>query len=235
MRIDLTCCSLLQVIAISTTTQYSLPDMSSSFPSPSSLPPSLSLTDRTAIVTGSSSGLGRSISLRLAKSGCTVICADLAPVSGATSHLTGNQGKATHELITANGGTAHFRPLDVSDYTAFQDVVAFSVAVSPKGRLDYMINNAGIPGLQKAVDNVGIHTEDPAFSRRVMEVNTMGIWNGTKLAVTQMMGQDVVPFPCDLDVGEELGDTSEEERGSRGVIVNMGSIHGMVAGPSERE
>ena len=218
-----------------------------SFDHGSSLPASLSLSGRTAIVTGASSGLGRSISLRLARLGCIVVCADLAPSSSVTANLPGALSKPTHELIIENGGKGYFHKLDVTDYEAVEAVVRFAVVrASPNGRLDIMVNNAGIPGFVPGKNNAFIHTEDPAQAKTIIEVNLIGIWNGTKAAVSQMLEQDIVPFPVDLDLGVELGDNPALEveaqqhgepplRGSRGVIVNMGSIHGMVGGPAERD
>ena len=217
-----------------------------SFVNATSLPASLSLSGRTAVVTGSSSGLGRSISLRLARLGCIVVCADLAPSSSATAKLPGALSKPTHELINENGGTGYFQKLDVTDYSAVEGVVRFAVdQASPNKRLDIMVNNAGIPGFLAGKGSALIHTEDPAQAEKIIKVNLMGIWNGTKAAVTQMLEQDILSFPVDLDLSVELGDnpTLEVEaqqqgeppqRGSRGVIVNMGSIHGMVCGPAER-
>ncbi|CAD6586806.1 MAG: hypothetical protein TREMPRED_004560 [Tremellales sp. Tagirdzhanova-0007] len=216
-----------------------------SFVNATSLPASLSLSGRTAVVTGSSSGLGRSISLRLARLGCIVVCADLAPSSSATAKLPGALSKPTHELINENGGTGYFQKLDVTDYSAVEGVVRFAVdQASPNKRLDIMVNNAGIPGFLAGKGSALIHTEDPAQAEKIIKVNLMGIWNGTKAAVTQMLEQDILSFPVDLDLSVELGDnpTLEVEaqqqgeppqRGSRGVIVNMGSIHGMVCGPAE--
>ena len=218
-----------------------------SFTNASSLPSSLSLSGRTAIVTGSSSGLGRSICLRLARLGCVIVCVDLSPVSSITAELPGAFSKPTHELINEHGGKGFFQKLDVTDYAAVERVVRFAVdQASPKKRLDIMVNNAGIPGFAAGQNTALIHEEDPAQAEKIIKVNLMGIWNGTKAAVTQMLAQDIVPFPVDLDLGVELGDNpaleveaqqhgEPPERGSRGVIVNMGSIHGMVAGPTERE
>jgi len=145
-------------------------------------------------------------------------------------------------LINSNGGGAHFRELDVSNFVAFQETVAYAAEkVSKKGRLDIMVNNAGIPGFQPGIAPLGIHTESIQLANRIINVNLMGIWNGTKAAIEQMRKQEIEPYPCDRDVSEEWGDipSLEEEdgipRGSRGSVVNMGSIHGMIAGPLEGE
>lgn len=197
-----------------------------------------SLQGRTAVVTGSSSGLGRSIALRLARLGAAVVCCDLNARPPQRAGLGGAHEVPTHELILANGGEGHFQQVDVSDYASVDAAVQYAVQhVSTCQRLDIIVNNAGIGGHQLGAENAGIHTEDAQFAERVMRVNYMGVWNGSKAAIAQMRKQSILPFPCDADVCPELGDLMDipAERGCRGVVINMGSIHGMVAGPCERE
>ncbi len=203
-------------------------------------------------MTGSSSGLGRATALRLARLGATILCCDISPQTRAARERPSHSQSIpasdtpTHELITKNGGTGHFHELDVSSLPAFQDAVRFAVnKVSPRKRLDIIVNNAGIPGLTTGNMNEGIHTEPADFAEKIIKVNLMGTWNGTKAVVTQMLEQEVELFPGDSDICSELGDVPLPDgqgglvdprtcRGSRGTIVNMGSIHGMVCGPCER-
>jgi NAD(P)-dependent dehydrogenase (short-subunit alcohol dehydrogenase family) len=207
------------------------------------LPASLSLAGRTAIVTGSSSGLGRAIALRLARLGCNVVCSDLHPRAPKSLDPPGSYATTpTHELIATIGGQSAFYELDVSNLQAYRDVVDQVVSShSTEGRLDIIVNNAGMGGYQQGKEIGGIHLEDPDFAAKVLQVNLMGVWNGTKVAAEKMLSQEILPFPCDLEIGPELGDsgsTGQIEgfvRGSRGVIINVASIHGMVAGPFERE
>ncbi|WOO80072.1 3-oxoacyl-[acyl-carrier-protein] reductase FabG [Vanrija pseudolonga] len=190
-----------------------------------------SLAGRSAVVTGASSGLGRSIALRLARLGASVVCADLSPGARDASLVP------THELIASNGGKGQFAEVNVTDLGSIEAAIASAVRLSPRARLDIMVNNAGTIGHQADRDNLGIHTEAPGFAQNVFNVNLMGVWNGTHAAVLQMLQQEPEKMPADEDVDVRLGDPEVEgqdgPRGSRGSIVNMGSIHGMVGGPSE--
>lgn len=86
------------------------------------------LQNKIAIVTGSSSGIGRAIALRYASEGAKIVCADLAP------HSNDETLTATHELIKQNGGEAIFQATNVSDATQVEAVVRS--AVETYGRLD---------------------------------------------------------------------------------------------------
>jgi NAD(P)-dependent dehydrogenase (short-subunit alcohol dehydrogenase family) len=90
------------------------------------------LTGQVALVTGGAMGLGRAIALRLAEAGAAVLVADL--------DLAG--GRETVEAIAALGGTAEAMVADVADVA--QGRAAVEEAVATFGRLDVLVNNAGI-------------------------------------------------------------------------------------------
>jgi 3-oxoacyl-[acyl-carrier protein] reductase len=99
---------------------------------PNAKPIVVDLTDRVAIVTGASQGIGKAIALALAGAGAKVVC-----VARNHDKLT-----ATAEAIRAAGGTAEVMTCDVSNSASIDEVVE---AVSGKfGRLDILVNNAGI-------------------------------------------------------------------------------------------
>lgn len=81
-----------------------------------------------ALVTGATSGIGRSIAVKLAEAGATVY------VTGRRAEL----GKETVELIEQAGGTGHFI---VSDIGSVDDVRKLAQEV---GEVDVLVNNAGI-------------------------------------------------------------------------------------------
>lgn len=90
------------------------------------------LTDKVAIVTGASRGLGKAISIALATEGATVILA-----ARALEKL-----KQVAELIETAGGKAKIIPTELCDEDSIKNLI--SVTENDLGRLDILINNAGI-------------------------------------------------------------------------------------------
>ncbi|HEY3886376.1 MAG TPA: 3-oxoacyl-[acyl-carrier-protein] reductase [Vicinamibacterales bacterium] len=88
-------------------------------------------TERIAIVTGASRGIGRAIARRLAGQGATVIAA-----------ARGEHAADTVREIEAAGGKAECAALDVADATAVQALVDATLAKHT--RIDVLVNNAGI-------------------------------------------------------------------------------------------
>lgn len=83
-------------------------------------------------MTGSSSGLGRAISLAYAREGALLVCADLGPK--ARTEVTDEASAETHEEIRCAGGQAVFVRTDVSKAADVERVVAR--AAEEFGRLD---------------------------------------------------------------------------------------------------
>lgn len=90
------------------------------------------LLNKVSIVTGSSSGLGRAISLHYARQGAKVVCADLRP--SARLEVNDEGSIDTHELITKEGGQALFVKTDVSVASEMEALV--QTAVREYGRID---------------------------------------------------------------------------------------------------
>lgn len=161
----------------------------------------MSLENKITIVTGSSSGNGRAIALRLANDGAAVVCSDLRPDARPGGYEE-EPDVDTHDLINKRGGRAIFVKTDASSTADMTALVA--AAVTEYGRLDVFINNAGIfTGLTTIVD------EKEEDWDRTIAVNLKSVWLGSKFAITQFLKQDVV------------GDT-------RGKVINIASIGGLV-------
>ena len=90
------------------------------------------LQDKICIVTGSSSGLGRAISLAYAREGASIACVDLKP--GARPEVASECEKCTHELIQEQGGRAIFIQADLSKSEDVESMV--QKAVAEYGRID---------------------------------------------------------------------------------------------------
>ena len=96
---------------------------------------------RVAVVTGAGRGIGREYALMLAEEGARVLVNDL----GAGRDGIGADASPAHEVvdeITAMGGEAAVNGSDVSDFTAAKEMI--DQAVETFGRLDVVVNNAGI-------------------------------------------------------------------------------------------
>lgn len=93
------------------------------------------LKDRTALVTGGSSGIGRAISLAYANEGARVLTADLHP----SSRNPDEADITTHDLIQKNGGEAGYVETDVTNETSIENAV--KEAVARWGRLDMCVSS----------------------------------------------------------------------------------------------
>ena len=133
------------------------------------------LENRTAVVTGGSSGIGRAISLAYADEGADVVIADLRaePREG---------GEPTHDRIAAETDrSASFVDCDVTDRS---DLAAAVDAADEFGGLDVMVNNAGY---FRGEDFLEV---DPDEFYQTMDVNVFGTFFGAQAAARKMVDQD---------------------------------------------
>ncbi|MFB7178635.1 SDR family oxidoreductase [Streptomyces sp. NPDC056257] len=126
---------------------------------------------RTIAVTGASSGIGEATARRLAADGHRVLLG-----ARRTDRL-----ERLVEEITAAGGTAAFRTLDVTDAA---DVRAFvDATVREYGRIDALVNNAGVMPLSPLA---ALRTEE---WDRMIDVNVRGVLHGIAAALPVMRAQ----------------------------------------------
>jgi NAD(P)-dependent dehydrogenase (short-subunit alcohol dehydrogenase family) len=125
------------------------------------------LKDKIALVTGAASGIGESAALIFAREGAKVVVADVLE----------KEGHAVAASIVSAGGEAMFLRLDVSDEEQWRETVLETV--ERYGRLDVLVNNAGISG---AVPD-RMNTE---YFDKLMAVNARGTFLGMKYAIPEM-------------------------------------------------
>ncbi|MGV0069356.1 SDR family NAD(P)-dependent oxidoreductase [Mycobacterium colombiense] len=120
------------------------------------------LCGRTALVTGSSRGIGRAIAQRLAAEGATVAVTarshapSLSMRAGTTAALPGTIGE-TVGLIEAAGGSAFGIASDLED-AAQRDALVDAV-LDRTGRIDILVNNAGFADYS-VVEDMSLDTFD---------------------------------------------------------------------------
>jgi len=126
--------------------------------------------DRTIVVTGAASGIGRASAARLLSEGATVVGVDLSPPPPPEDPPTGGR------WLPAGA--------DVTDEEAVATVMAR--AVEESGRLDGVVHAAGVAG------GGPVHLLDASEWHRVLEVNLSGTFHVLKAAVGRMLAQDPV-------------------------------------------
>lgn len=129
------------------------------------------LSGKVAVVTGGGSGIGRAISTLFGRQGARVMVLDVD--AGAANETAGEIARA--------GGTAHGAPCDVSNAAAVK--TAFDTIVGREGRLDILINNAGVAH----VGNIE-GTDEDDFDR-LYRVNVKGVYLCSRAAVPVMVRQ----------------------------------------------
>lgn len=135
------------------------------------------LANRTAIITGGSSGIGRAIARTFCAHGANVVIADITAEA-----IEG--GPPVCDVITAEGGTAVFVKTDVSRAADIDSLVAETV--DRFGRLDILVNNAVLRAGKPLLET------DESDWDRVMDVSLKGAYLCARAAVRQMLTQEVV-------------------------------------------
>lgn len=129
------------------------------------------LQHKVVLVTGAARGIGRAIAERCAGEGAVVVATDIRDVEGAA-------------VARALGGHARYAHLDVREEGEW--AAAISGVMTTAGRLDVLINNAGITGFEE-----GVVPHDPEHAslaawRAVHATNLDGVFLGCKHAIPAM-------------------------------------------------
>ena len=148
-------------------------------------------TGRVAVITGAASGIGRAVALRFAADGGIVIVADLNETTGAETVALA--ARAGHTRV-------RFVLTDVAEEASIEQMVA--ATVHDFGRLDCLVNNAGIGGAYGSVMKTSVEDWDRTFA-----VLVRGVFLGTKHGARAMV-----------------------EAGIEGSIVNIASVAAMSGG-----
>ncbi|GAA4846631.1 SDR family oxidoreductase [Luteimicrobium xylanilyticum] len=128
------------------------------------------LQGRTALVTGSTSNIGRAIATALAAEGAHV----------AVSGRDEDRGRAVVDAVRAAGGTADFVRADLDGSSAASRDLAERALDVLGGRVDVLVNNAGIFPLHSTAD------ADDALVDRVLAVNVKAPFFLTQALVPSM-------------------------------------------------
>lgn len=125
---------------------------------------------RVAIVTGASSGIGRTSALFYARDGARVVVSD----------VNKDGGQETVQLIQAAGGEAIFVKTDVGNPSDCEELI--KKTVEKFGRLDLACNNAGIGGESNLTADYSVNGW-----QKVIEVNLSGVFYCMKYEIAEML------------------------------------------------
>lgn len=131
------------------------------------------LNGKVVLVTGGASGFGREITTQLAERGATPVALDINDAGAEDLAVS----------LTAAGHTARAMGLDVRDRQAFTDVV--DQVVADYGRVDVLVNNAGIMPLAHFTD----HKRAADAWDRCIDINLKGVLHGIYAVHDHMLRQ----------------------------------------------
>ena len=149
----------------------------------------MKLSGKVAVITGASKGIGKGIAIRYAREGASVVLASRS--MGVLSSIAAE--------VHQEGGKALALQVDVSRYESVEAMV--NKSVEHFGRLDIMVNNAGISMAQPS------EHLSPQDWQRALDTDLSGVFYGCQCAARKMIPQ------------------------GGGCIINITSVYGLVAAP----
>lgn len=130
------------------------------------------LSEKVAIITGASRGIGAATAKAMANAGASVVLAA----------RTVDQIEAIAEQILSNGGKATAVACDVSDFQSMDNAV--KTCLDTYGTLDIFVGNAGV------IDPIGpLVTSNPASWAHAVQINMLGAYNGLRSVLPIMKAQ----------------------------------------------
>jgi len=148
------------------------------------------LDGKVALISGGARGQGAAEAKTFAREGAKVVFGDVRDA----------EGQQVEAEIRASGGTAVYVHLDVTHEEDWQQAV--QMAVERYGKLDILINNAGI-----VIPRVPIEERTAEEWDRVMAINAKGVFLGTKYAIPAMRragGGSIVNISSIAGIGQSL-------------------------------
>jgi len=160
------------------------------------------LAGKVALISGGARGMGAVEARLFAQEGARIVIGDILEADGA----------AVAAGIGAKGGEAVFVRLDVTSESDWERAVA--TAERRFGKLDVLVNNAGVGGAGRLEDTTAAEWD------RVMDVNAKGVFLGTKAAIPALRragGGSIVNISSQLGlVG--MDDSSPQYQASKGAV-----------------
>ncbi len=148
----------------------------------------LKLRDKTVIVTGGSSNIGRATALALAAEGSNVVVADIDET----------QGQKVVDKIEAAGGKGLCLKCDVTSYESAEQTVAR--VLKKYGRIDILVNNAGW-----VVDRLFVEKPRAEWEKEIA-INLWGVINCTRAVIGHMIDQKKGKI---VNIGSDAGRAGE--------------------------
>ncbi|MBK7427176.1 MAG: SDR family oxidoreductase [Saprospiraceae bacterium] len=128
------------------------------------------MENKTVIITGAASGIGKATAVLFAKQGASIVISDIHE----------DEGRATTENIVASGGKATFFKTDVTRPEDLESLINFTL--KKYNRLDIAVNNAGISGELNTIADMSIEGW-----QKVIAVNLNSIFYGMKFQIPAML------------------------------------------------